>query len=117
MKSFTTITAFSMYAAVGALILAATVPLGHDVTLNWHASVPATKLPGDAIEKYRVCRGRLPHVPCYRDSDHTIGWVIAPGTTYVDEDVKSGAYFYATTSVSKSGAESRPSNEVPVHVP
>lgn len=86
----------------------------HSVKLTWHASVPASNLPGDAVVGYNVYRSRRSH-------DHKpkqINSELCRVTTYIDTDVKAGkTYFYVTRGVTANGVQSGPSNEAKAKIP
>ena len=80
--------------------LAATVA-GHDVSLQWVASLDAD------VAGYHV----------YRQQEINGGWTRVtptprPGTEYVDDALANGDYRYRVTAIDDSGNESGPSNEV-----
>lgn len=78
----------------------------HLVALTWVASTTTT------VTSYNV----------YRSTTSGSGYVKIGSTvntvlTYIDSPVPSGIYYYVTTAVDGSGAESVNSNEVSAHVP
>jgi HYDIN/CFA65/VesB family protein/flagellar associated PapD-like protein len=78
----------------------------HNVTLTWQSS-------GSAIVGFNVYRGAAHGGPY-----HKINNVLEASTNYVDYSVSSGStYFYVTTAVNSSGAESGYSNETKALIP
>ncbi len=85
----------------------------HRVKLSWLASVPASKLPRDAVIGYNLYRSTTSHDP----NPRRINSAPCKGTTYTDPVVAPGTYFYVTRGVTTKGVESASSNEVKVVVP
>jgi hypothetical protein len=87
----------------------ATVQLPHSVALAWTASTTST------VTGYNVYRSTL------SGSSYTLinsSLVLAPVVTYTDTTVQNATtYYYVTTAVDASGAESVYSNEVPAVIP
>ncbi len=87
----------------------ATVQLPHSVALAWIASTTST------VTGYNVYRSTL------SGSSYTLinsSPVLAPVVTYTDTTVQNATtYYYVTTAVDASGAESVYSNEVPAVIP
>jgi len=87
----------------------ATVQLAHSVALAWTASTTST------VTGYNVYRSTL------SGSSYTLinsSPVLAPVVTYTDTTVQNATtYYYVTTAVDASGAESVYSNEVPAVIP
>src|SRR5215470_5890945 len=81
-------------------------PTQHTVTLTWS---PSTSV----VSGYHVYRGTVSGGP-YSLLNSTLD----AGTSYIDLSVVSGSqYFYVTTAVDASGAESTFSNEAPATIP
>jgi hypothetical protein len=86
----------------------------HSVKLSWRASIPASKLPRDAVIGYNVYRSTTSHDRRPR----RINAALCAGTTYVDPEVEPGQmYFYVTRGVTAKGVESSSSNETRVVIP
>ena len=83
-----------------------TAPLTHDVNLSWAPS-------SSAVSGYNVYRGAQSSGPFAR-----INPSLETATVYTDSTVVSGQiYYYATTAVDSSGAESGYSNVAEAVVP
>jgi hypothetical protein len=80
------------------------VPPSHSVNLSWDAA---------AVVGFNVYRGSQHGGPYVR-----INPVLVAGPTYVDASVQGGqAYYYVTTAVDSSGAQSGYSNETQATIP
>ena len=83
-----------------------TAPVAHDVNLSWAAS-------NSAVAGYNIYRGAQPSGPFAK-----INSSLETATVYTDGTVLSGQiYYYATTAVDSSGAESGYSNVAQAVVP
>jgi hypothetical protein len=83
-----------------------TAPIAHDVNLSWAAS-------SSAVAGYNIYRGAQPSGPFAK-----INSSLETATVYTDGTVVSGEiYYYATTAVDSSGAESGYSNVAQAVVP
>jgi hypothetical protein len=86
--------------------LTGSITLPHSVTLNWTASSSSN------VTNYRVYRGATTGGP------YTIVATLGPVTTYTDTNVQAGqVYYYVTTAIDSTGAESAYSNEASASVP
>jgi len=86
----------------------------HTVKLSWAASVPASKLPQDAVVGYNIYRSGKAH----DRKPKRINSVLCTTTTYTDIEVEAGkTYFYVTRGVTAKGVESASSNETKVVIP
>jgi fibronectin type 3 domain-containing protein len=80
---------------------------GHDVTLNWNASISS------GVAGYNVYRGTVSGGPYFR-----LNSSVVTATTFNDNAVQTGqTYFYVVTSISLNNVESSFSNEVMAPVP
>jgi fibronectin type 3 domain-containing protein len=80
---------------------------GHDVTLNWNASISS------GVAGYNVYRGTVSGGPYFR-----LNSSVVTVTTFNDNAVQTGqTYFYVVTSISLNNVESSFSNEVMAPVP
>jgi fibronectin type 3 domain-containing protein len=80
-------------------------PPPHSVDLSWNGS--------STVVGYNVYRGSQSGGPYTK-----INSALNAGTTYTDNSVQAGQiYYYATTAVDASGAESSYSNQIQVSVP
>jgi hypothetical protein len=81
-------------------------PTQHTVDLSWKAST-------SQVAGYNVYRGTKSGGPYSK-----LNSIVETATTYLDSSVSSSAtYYYVTTAVNSSGAESSYSNQVQVTVP
>ena len=86
----------------------------HSVKLSWAASVPASKLPRDAVVGYNVYRSTKSH----DRYPQRINSALCAGTTFTDPKVESGkTYFYVTRGATAKGVESASSTEIKVVIP
>ncbi len=93
-------------AAVESLSGAGSAPPQHNVALSWSADT-------STVAGYNVYRGTQTGGPYAKLTSAP-----APATTYGDTTVASGqTYFYVTTAVDSTGAESAHSNEVQAIIP
>lgn len=93
-------------AAVESLSGAGSAPPQHNVALSWSAD-------SSTVAGYNVYRGTQTGGPYAKLTSAP-----APATTYGDNTVTSGqTYFYVTTAVDGTGAESTHSNEVQAVIP
>jgi len=84
----------------------ATAQQGHSVALAWNAS-------SSTVSGYNVYRSTVSGSSYAR-----INSTLLSGLTYTDGTVQSAkTYYYVTTAVDASGAESTPSNEVQAVIP
>ncbi len=82
----------------------------HEVTLSWEPPSSSTAPKAVGYDVYRLTSGS--------SAFRLLNSSVDAQTTYVDSTVQAGlTYDYVVTSVSSSGAESAPSNEVAVTIP
>lgn len=86
----------------------------HTVKLTWKPSVPASKLPRDAIKGYNIYRSRKSH----DRNAKLLNSSPVPDTSYVDSNVEHGkVYYYVVRGVNARGTLSGPSIEIRVEIP
>lgn len=87
----------------------------HSVTLSWHAAVPASSSPRDAIKGYYVYRSLTSRN--YAETSRISEFPVA-GTRCVDTTVEpQKTYFYVVKAVTESGTQSGSSIEIRAVVP
>ena len=87
----------------------------HSVTLSWHAVIPASSSPRDAIKGYYVYRSLTSR--SYAESNR-ISQALLTGTRCIDATVEPHkTYFYVVKAVAESGTQSGSSLEIRAVVP